>query len=417
MRFNCDLHIHSRYSGGTSDNMTIENLARESRRKGMDLLGTGDCLHLKWLKEIKAAEKVDEGTFELHGTRFVLQTEIQAEKRVHHIIFFPAISAAEGFREGVARHTRMLDMDGRPHIHLSGEEIVELAGEHDAMVGPAHAFTPWTGMYAHFDSLKDCYGGKADKIKFLELGLSADSSYGDMVPELENITFLTNSDAHSPYPLRLAREFNQVTARDITYNELMLAIERKNRRSFSLNVGLPPAEGKYNNTACSACFGHYTYEEALASRWKCTCGGSIKKGVRDRVKELSKGGNASRPEHRPDYLHLVPLTEIIQQAVGHSSPYSKKVKGIWESLITAFGDEVTVLIDTDISDIEKNAGPEISGAVEAFRSGKVIIVPGGGGEYGKVLLPGSDAAKKYEMEGGAIPKPKGRKGQKNLFEY
>ena len=417
MHFNCDLHIHSRYSGGTSSNMTIENLAIESKKKGMDLLGTGDCLHPKWLEEIKTAERIDEGTFELHGTRFILSTEVQAEKRVHHLIFFPSISAVEGFREGVKDRTKMLEADGRPHLHMTGEEIVELADEHDCLVGPAHAFTPWTGMYAHFDSLKDCYKSGANKIKFLELGLSADSDYGDMISELSEITFLTNSDAHSPYPLRLAREFNQITARDITYDEVIKAILRKNRRGFSLNVGLPPAEGKYNNTACSKCFGHFEFEEALASRWRCPCGGTIKKGVRDRVKELSGGGGISHPEHRPEYIHLIPLTEIIQQAVGLSSPYSKKVKSIWESLIIGLGDEVTVLIDSKIESISDVAGQVVADAVDAFRSGKVIIVPGGGGEYGKVLLPGSAEAKKLSEAGSARTKKRKLEGQKNLFEY
>jgi uncharacterized protein (TIGR00375 family) len=287
MQFNADLHIHSKYSGGTSAQMTIATLAKESGKKGISLLATGDCLHSKWMAEIKAAEEVDEGTFEIGDTRFVLNTEVQAEKRVHHLIFFPSISAVEGFKEAIAGRSVNLETDGRPNLRMSGEEIIDEALEVDALVGPAHAFTPWTGMYAHFDSLEACYGSHSDKIKFLELGLSADSSYGNMISELDNITFMSNSDAHSPFPLRLAREFNMIETRDITYDELKKAIERKNNRKFVHNVGLPPAEGKYNNTACTKCFGHFSLEEALSCRWKCPCGGRIKKGVTDRVGELS----------------------------------------------------------------------------------------------------------------------------------
>ena len=64
------------------------------------------------------------------------------------------------------------------------------------MIGPAHAFTPWTAMYAYFDRVADCYGSQS--IDFLELGLSADSSYGAAIPDLHNVPFLSNSDAHSP---------------------------------------------------------------------------------------------------------------------------------------------------------------------------------------------------------------------------
>ncbi len=55
--------------------------------------------------------------------------------------------------------------------------------------------------------LIDCYGKMPD---FLELGLSADSDMADTIEELENIPFLTNSDAHSPWPHRLGREFNEL---------------------------------------------------------------------------------------------------------------------------------------------------------------------------------------------------------------
>ncbi len=53
MLINADLHIHSRFSGGVSENMTLDVLSIESKKKGIQLLGTGDCLHPQWLKEIR----------------------------------------------------------------------------------------------------------------------------------------------------------------------------------------------------------------------------------------------------------------------------------------------------------------------------------------------------------------------------
>ncbi len=387
MDFNADLHIHGQYSRATSNNMNIRTLAVESGKKGISLLATGDCLHPKWLEQIKECERVDEGTFEMAGTRFILSTEVQAAKRVHHLIYFPSISAVEGFQEGLKGHTKSLEADGRPYVQLDGEELAELSREVDASIGPAHAFTPWTGMYAHYASLKECYGSRSGDVRFLELGLSADSSYGDMIRELENITFMTNSDAHSPYAIRLAREFNTIRAKDMTYSEVMMAVRRERGRKFVRNVGLPPQEGKYNETACPRCFEHYTLEEALSRRWRCSCRGVIKKGVRDRARELSDDGVVRHPDHRPEYIHLVPLGEIINQVMGVSSPYSKKGMVVWEKLITAFGNEVKVLLEADISTIGELVGKDMAEGVEAFRTGKVIIVPGGGGQYGKVLLP------------------------------
>ncbi len=410
MEFNADLHIHGLYSRATSRNMTIKTLAKESGRKGMSLLATGDCLHSKWLAEVKAADKVDDGTFELEGTRFILSTEVEAAKRVHHLIYFPSISAVEGFKESVSKFSTNLEADGRPNIKLDGEELAMRAQDVEAYIGPAHAFTPWTGMYAHYGSLEECYGSMASHVKFLELGLSADSSYGDLIRELADITFLTNSDAHSPYAIRLAREFNTIRAKDMTFDEVMKAIKREKGRKFVLNVGLPPQEGKYNETACPRCFEHYTLEEAVARRWRCSCRGVIKKGVRDRAKELSDDGVVRRPAHRPDYIHIIPLGEIINQALGISSPYTKKGLATWERLITEFGNEVKVLLEVEISAIRELAGKEVAEGVEAFRTGKVVIIPGGGGEYGKVLLPG----KSIGMEQKASKKKKD--GQMTLMD-
>ncbi|KKM62313.1 hypothetical protein LCGC14_1522920, partial [marine sediment metagenome] len=49
----CDLHLHSKYSGGASRRINIYTLANNSKKKGVELLGTGDCLHPSWLIELK----------------------------------------------------------------------------------------------------------------------------------------------------------------------------------------------------------------------------------------------------------------------------------------------------------------------------------------------------------------------------
>ena len=50
--------------------------------------------------------------------------------------------------------------------------------EYGCLIGPAHAYSPWTGMYKSFDSIYDCYGKAPD---FVELGLSADTFMADTV--------------------------------------------------------------------------------------------------------------------------------------------------------------------------------------------------------------------------------------------
>ena len=399
MLVNADLHIHSRFSGATSESMTIKKIAREAPKKGIDIVASGDCLHPGWQKEIRSCEKVDEGTYEFEGTRFILSTEVEDKNRVHHLLFFPSFSSVEEFRSKVERFSSNIDIDGRPKLSLDGAEVAEMAKDCDALIGPAHAFTPWTAMYAYHDSLKSCYGDMSSYVSFLELGLSADSDYADRILELHRVTFLTNSDSHSPHPVRLAREFNRLEVEEATFECIRKAILRRGNNRVVLNVGLPPQEGKYNESACISCYRHYSLREATERGWRCVCGGKIKKGVKDRVSELADLDEPKHPDHRPPYLHIIPLAEIIAKALNQSSPFTKTVNKRWNELVEVFGDEVTVLVDADINDIAKVTVPVITEAIQAFREGKVIIHPGGGGRYGIIEIPSADDTIEMELDG------------------
>lgn len=387
MIINADLHIHSRFAGATSDRMTIENLSKSAPGKGLDVMGTGDCLHPGWIKEIKNCNKIDEGTYELNGTRFVLTTEVEAVKRVHHLLFFPSISSVEDFKERIKNRSKNLEKDGRANINVDGEELAEIAKDLEVLIGPAHAFTPWTAIYAYYGSLKDCYGSMADYISFVELGLSADTFFADKIKELHRLTFLTNSDCHSPHPVRIGREFNQFKVNDSNFNEIKKAILRIGGNKPVLNVGLPPEEGKYHESACRSCFTHYTLEDATRRKWKCSCGKQIKKGVKDKINEKADFSKPKHPDHRPDYIHLIPLSEIITKAVDQRNPFTKTVNRHWNDLITEFKSEINVLLHSDINKISCISPPAVTLAIQAFRDNKVIVIPGGGGEYGKIILP------------------------------
>jgi uncharacterized protein (TIGR00375 family) len=395
MEINIDLHIHSKYSGGTSEDMNLANLARGASQKGIHLIGSGDGLHPAWLREIKGLRSVDEGTFEIERLRVILTCEIEDSYRVHHLLIFPAVSKLEDFSEKIAGRVSDLSTDGRPRFHGNGLDLAQIAQDCGVLIGPCHAFTPWTSVYAAFDTLRACYRDLVKYVQYLELGLSADTSYADRISELHNLTFLTNSDAHSPWPLRLAREFMRVQVEEITCAEVIKALRREGQRRVVVNVGVPPEEGKYNESACIKCFRHYTLSEAKKRGWRCTCGGRIKKGVKDRVEELADLDKPASPAHRPPYIHVIPLTEIIARAE-HSTPNTKKVLGIWNELITTFGNEVNILIDTPLEALEKHAPQHVLRAIAAFRAGKIVVKPGGGGQYGEIIIP--EDLENVEME-------------------
>jgi len=409
MIINADLHIHSRFSGATSDKMSIKMLSVEAPRKGIQVVATGDCLHSGWMKEIKSCSVVDDGTFEMNGTRFILSTEVEDKKRVHHLFYFPSFSAVEEFKEKIKTKSKNLETDGRPNVDMGGDELAVIAKDIDALIGPAHAFTPWTAMYAYHDSLESCYGDLAGYVSFVELGLSADTDFADKIQELHRLTFLTNSDCHSPHPVRLAREFNRFQVEDATFDEIKKAILRTGGCKPILNVGLPPQEGKYHESACISCFTHYTLEEAQRRKWKCSCGKRIKKGVKDRINERADFKEPQHPDHRPPYIHLIPLSEIITKAIGQHTPFTQAVSKRWDELISAFGSEINVLIDSDINEITKVTAPAITEAIQAFRENKVIVRPGGGGQYGSIELPHEGVVTSIVL------KPKDT--QKSLLDY
>jgi uncharacterized protein (TIGR00375 family) len=399
MKVNMDLHIHSRYSAAVSKDMNLPEIAREAAKKGVKIVGTGDCLFPRWLDVIRALPERD-GLFILGETLFALTVEVEDAHRVHHLILLPDLSKAKELKEGLESRSTNLGADGRPRVSMNGAEIADLVLEAEGLIGPSHAFTPWTGMYAHFRSLTECYQEKAEAVGFIELGLSADSDYADRIAELSSRTFLSNSDAHSPRTNKLAREFNQMELQNLSYQDLCLAIRRMRGRMPTLNVGFYPDEGKYNRTACTRCFRQYTARQKDELLGHCpVCGGLIKLGVKDRVDALADYPQPVHPDHRPPYLHLIPLAEIIARALGHKSPLTAGVQRIWNELTTGMT-EIEVLVEVDLAELKTET--KVVEAIRAFREGKVVVCPGGGGKYGEIRLPVAESCKE---------------GQRSLFDF
>ena len=377
MLVNADFHVHSCFSMASSKDMLIQNMAPKSKLKGLDLLGTGDAFHPKWLDIIEEnTTYLGDGIYSNDGMNFVLTTEVEAKNRIHHLIIIPNIEVARELSSKLPSKNK--EIDGRPKTKLNGVELLELVKEYDCLIGPAHAFTPWTGMYKSFDSIYDCYEKKVD---FVELGLSADTLMADRISELKDFVFLTNSDAHSPWPHRLGREFNQIELKDISYSSISYAFKHKDIKA---NYGLVPNLGKYHMTACTKCHKLINPEIAKENRMKCGCGGTVKKGVDLRISEISDYDKPHHPKFRPKYVHLMPLAELIA-TVYDKGVTTKTVQGKWQKLIDNFNTEIDVLINVDLEKIEK-IDLNIASAIKSFRNGTIDVVPGGGGKYGQILF-------------------------------
>lgn len=405
MEINVDLHLHGLYSGAVSDRMIPSVIAENAPLKGIDVVGSADILNDRWIKLIKEQLKTENDEIYEHenGTKFVLQTEVEDNQRIHHIILFPSMSKVEEVREEFKKKCKNLDVEGRPKIWMNGEEILDTCSRAGALVGFSHAFTPYFGLYSKYHSYKDCYGNNWKKICFMELGLSADTNMADRIKELHELTFTSNSDAHSPWPNKLGREFNRLKVNDINFKEIEMALKRMNGRKCILNIKFDPREGKYHKTRCTGCLKFHDPVEAMKLKWRCNeCGKPIKKGVDYRIFELTNAKENEHPDFRAECRHIIPLSEIIALAYGIKDSWSIKVQEMWKKYADKFGTEINALLNAEINELEK-IDKNIAKYIQLFRESKIEFIPGGAGVYGKLLKPGE----KYTIE----------KKQKSLSEF
>ncbi len=382
MIINADLHVHSKYSMATSKNMIPSTMALESQRKGLDLVATGDVFHSKWLGELadSLTEIDDTGiyktndTIEPNNTHFIATTELEDNHRIHHILIIPSLEVAWQMRDEFT--VKNMDADGRPRIRMSGDEIIDIARDYDCIIGPAHIFTPWTGLYKEYDSITECYQQRPD---FVELGLSSDSDLADLIGELKDYTFLTNSDSHSPWPFRIGREFNKMNVDELSFEAVRDSIKNND---IIENYGFDPRMGKYHETGCIKCYKVYTIQEALKRDMKCSCGGRIKKGVKGRIQELATYDIPHHPDDRPPYQYLLPLAELLS-TVHNKGVTTKYVQTRYDRLLSLFGSEIDVLLNTPIEDIKK-VDPLLSDIIKSYRDNTLEVDVGRGGRYGTV---------------------------------
>jgi len=376
-----DLHIQSRYTVGATKDITVKKLACQAKSKGLSLIGTGDCLHPRWREELKKELLYDGKTYMLENVYFLPTVEIKDKDRVHHLIFLQTL---ENFSELYDKWKKYgkLNKAGVPTIHLDGERIAQDTCKLGGIIGPAHIFVPWQSLYKSFNSLNECYKSFSNEVKFVELGLSADSNMADRIQELTKRVFLTNSDNHSLYTI--GREFNRFLTKEPSFEEIRNALSNKGGRKVTLNVGIDPREGKYHSSACAKCYAKYRYEDAKILNWRCeVCGYIIRKGVIDRVEELATYQKPKHPDFRPPYVKMPSLVEIIK--LGYPQLSRSKVLEKKETMVRIFGAEIKILLDSDVEDIRK-IDESIGEIIKRIKNMELNYVSGGGGKPGIPIL-------------------------------
>ena len=388
-----DLHVHiGRSENGkpikitAARSLNFANIAKEcADRKGINVVGIIDCASPYVIEDIEnflktgdAYEIEDGGIIYKDKVCILLGSEVETSEvsrngkcgAAHNVCFFPHLNDIKGFSNDLSHHLKNITLSTQ-RTDLSGYDLIDMVERYNGILIPAHCFTPFKSYYGNCtDRMKNIFKEKFDKIFAIELGLSADTYLADMISELEDKTFVTNSDAHS-LP-KIAREYNKMLVNDISFKEVVKALKGEDGRKVLCNYGIDPKLGKYHRTFCDDCNRVIETKEPVEN---CPYCGSKKVtfGVFDRIELIKDKKESKSPANRPEYIYQVPLTFI--PGLG-----GKTI----DKLLAHFGTEMEILHKVGKDDIESVVGEKIANEIIAARSGNLKIHAGGGGVYGKV---------------------------------
>lgn len=426
LRVFADLHIHSRFSRATSKKVSVKEIARFAKIKGLNLVGTGDFTHPRWMAELQEdlVEIRNTGLYEppeiANSVNFMITGEVSTiftfkgeTKKVHHILLTQNFETATQVNDRLRKYGD-LSLDGRPTLKMTGAQLVDevMTVSPNNQVIPAHAWTPWFGLFgvfSGFDKIEDCYEDMTKHIYALETGLSSDPPMNWRLSALDSFTLVSNSDCHSCWPWRIGREANLFDLKHLKYDEIIDVLRKKDPQRLKLTIETNPAYGKYHWTGHRNCSISMPPQEAARFGTYCpVCRRKLTKGVEQRVEELADRPAGFVPQNAVGYSHLLPLSEIIATVLDASSPNLKSVWEIYNNLIAKFGNEYAVLMDAPVAQLSEASGPQIADAISKVRKGSVQFIPGYDGVYGKMIL----------YENGQVEKEKiGKVPQRSLSEW
>jgi len=382
-----DLHIHiGRTEKGTpvkisgAKDLTFFNIAREaSERKGIEVVGIIDCHSPAVQEEIKMylergeMEELPGGGIQYHRTTVLLGTEIEVKDPgmgpAHLLAYLPSLQDMEGFTAWMSRHMKNVELSSQ-RLYVQARLLQDEVEARGGILIPAHIFTPHKSVYGSCsDRMSDLLD--VDRLAAAELGLSSDTEMASLISELDDLTFVTNSDAHSLG--KIGREYNRMALKEPSFRELALALKREKGRRVRANYGLNPRLGKYHRTYCTQC--SFILDESEMAVERCLYCGSLKivRGVMDRIRTVADREEPLLASHRPPYVFQVPLEFI--PGLGTK---------LLNRLLDRFGTEMNILHRATREELSECAGDSVAGMILEARSGTLSLEVGGGGKYGKV---------------------------------
>jgi uncharacterized protein (TIGR00375 family) len=305
------------------------------------------------------------------------------------MIFAPDFRVVEKINSELSELGK-LGSDGRPIFGFPAKELVEIITDvsDECFVVPAHAWTPWFSVFganSGFDSIEECFEEQSKHIFCIETGLSSDPQMNWRWSALDKICLISNSDAHSPN--RIGREANVFDC-EMDYKEIIKAVKNKDKKKFLFTIEFFPEEGKYHFDGHRNCDVLFSPAESRKNKNICpVCGRKLTIGVMHRVETLADRPEGFVPENAIPCKHLIPLMEIIAEALGQGVE-TKGVENEYLRLVSTYGSEFRMLLDLPSEELEKSTPPKILEGINRVREENLHITPGHDGVYGKIQIFG-----------------------------
>ncbi|MCD6459352.1 UvrD-helicase domain-containing protein [bacterium] len=413
LNFIADFHIHSHYSIATSKKLIPEYIDFWSRLKGINVVGTGDCIHPGWLSELK--DKLEPAGNELYKLKkefrlenceqtnfnnnspvlrndcfFILTAEISniykkngKVRKIHNLLVFDNFDSAEKVQRRLDKLGN-ISSDGRPILGMDSKYLLEILLESSdkSYLIPAHIWTPWfsvLGSKSGFDTIEECYEDLTPNIFAVETGLSSDPPMNYSCSFLDSFRLVSNSDAHSPE--KLGREANLFDT-DLSFDGIYNAL--KYDKGFNGTIEFFPQEGKYHYDGHRKCAIRLNPVQTLENGGLCpVCKKPVTKGVMYRVAELADRCADDFPQ-KPFYS-ITSLPDIIAEILCKKTT-AKAVKKEYFNIVNSIGSDFYTLLFADLDNIKKSGNEILAEGINRLRHNNVYIEEGYDGEFGKITV-------------------------------
>ena len=114
----------------------------------------------------------------------------------------------------------------------------------------------------------------------------------------------------------------------------------------------------------------------------------------NRVLQLADRKNGAARKDKPPFHSIIPLKEILAEiyCIGASS---KKIAGIYQSLLKKLSSELDILLFLPIEQIRKRGDETLAEAIRRMRNKEIFIEEGFDGQFGKISVFPKKVAKKF----------------------